>query len=107
MEFTPTQIARCCWLAGRGATAEEIAADPKVGRAASEVAFMLDRMDLPPCARRDAPLHLRVEIGRQLVDELDRMAAMLGFGRVELAELILRKVLRDDSALAAMIGGAS
>ena len=104
-EFTPSQQLRMAFLAGRYATAEEIAADRAIGATASAVRFFLDRAGFPPPPSETARANLRLEIQRSLVNALDDAANARRFGRCEMAEKILETVLASQLVGAVMNDG--
>ena len=95
-EFSITQTARICWMAGRGCTSEEIAADRMVACSPNEIKFYVDRLDLSSLVEKHSPAPLRIELEREIALALDVAAAIRKIGRVEMAERLLTAVLGGE-----------
>lgn len=100
--LSPDTLALIAWLAGSGATAEEIAGHSRVKIEPVQVRFIVDRLDLPRLTQSQDPVPLRMTIPRELLAVLDRGAVKRKLGRADMAEAILKTVLNDGMVDAVM-----
>lgn len=101
-EFSPEQQHRICFLAGRYATADEIANDIKVNCHVSEIKFFLDRAGLPPPPSDLEKVNIRIQLPRNLIESLDCSAGNRRIGRCEMAEQIIETVIENSLVMAVM-----
>ncbi len=104
-EFSPTQQIRMAFLAGRYATADEIASDHTINCKASEVRFFIDRAGLPPCSSDDSKVALRCKISRDLASVLEASANARRLGRCGMADALLETILAHNLVGAVMDDG--
>jgi len=104
-EFTEQQKMRIAFLAGRYATAAEIAGDRLLNCEPAAIRSFLFLADFPPPPLETDKAALRLEIARDLVGPLDMSAEARRIGRSAMAERILEKVLADGLVSAVMRDG--
>ncbi len=105
--FTDTQVARMCWLAGKGWSAREIAQDARIHAEAGQVAFMIDRLGLPALRKEGEYTAATVEISTPVRRGLDAAAVARHVSRNQLVEMVITAAVESQMIGALLNDGVS
>jgi hypothetical protein len=102
-DFTETQAALVCYMAGQGRSPDEIAADATLRATPAQIRALCVTLGLPVAS--DGADSFRVVLPRSLCAALDCCASARNLGRAEMARQILQVALEGQLVPAIMDDG--
>lgn len=95
-QFTETQAAKICWMAGNGYGAKAIAQDVGIDASEYDVRQMIEHLDLPRLSDRLDGQYFVVFLDRNLWAAMEDSAISRNITRVALANRILETVIASS-----------